>query len=369
MALRFYSHNGCVLTVGAEAFLLQVLVVVVSLHQQPLNVKGVTEKSGCDYFQGNWVYDNSYPLYDTSKCAFIEKEFNCQKNGRPDKLYLKYKWKPSGCDLPRFDGQDFLRRNKGKKIMFVGDSLSLNQWQSLTCMLYTSVPHTAYTDVRRESLSIFTFTEYNVSLMLFRYAFLVDIVAEKIGRVLKLDSIQGSKIWQGADTLIFNSWHWWLHTGRKQPWDYIQEGNKYYKDMDRLAAYEKGLSTWAKWVDSNVDPSRTRVFFQGVSPDHMNGSDWNEPQAKNCQAQKQPVFGSRYSGGPHPAEIKVRNVLSRMVKPVYLLDVTMLSQLRKDGHPSVYGSGGHLDMDCSHWCLAGVPDTWNQILYATLSQH
>jgi len=39
--------------------------------------------------------------------------------------------------------------------------------------------------------------------------------------------------------------------------------------MDRLVAYEKALTTWAKWVDYNVNPAKTRVFFQGVSPDHV----------------------------------------------------------------------------------------------------
>lgn len=57
----------------------------------------------------------------------------------------------------RFDGGDFLRRFRGKQIMFVGDSLSLNQWQSLTCMLHTSVPHGSYTLVRTGDLSTFTF--------------------------------------------------------------------------------------------------------------------------------------------------------------------------------------------------------------------
>ena len=52
-------------------------------------------------------------------------------------------------------------------------------------------------------------------------------------------------------------------------WDFIGEGNERYKDMDRLVAYEKALKTWANWVESNVDPSKTKVFFQGVSPDHM----------------------------------------------------------------------------------------------------
>lgn len=62
----------------------------------------------------------------------------------------------------------------------------------------------------------------------------------------------------------------------------------------------------------------------------------------------------------------VKQVLSNMSTPVGWLDVTTLSQLRKDGHPSIYGLGGSKGNDCSHWCLAGVPDTWNQILYAIL---
>nr|DAD37713.1 TPA_asm: hypothetical protein HUJ06_008354 [Nelumbo nucifera] len=264
--------------------------------------------------------------------------------------------------------QDFLRRYQGKSIMFVGDSLSLNQWQSLTCMLHKSVPKSNYTLVRTEGLSTFTFLEYNVKVMLFRNAFLVDIVGEKIGRVLKLDSIESSKSWEGIDTLIFNTWHWWLHTGRKQPWDLIQDGGVMYKDMDRLVAFEKALTTWAEWVDSEVDPTKTDVFFQGISPDHMDGRGWNEPETTNCNGQTQPVLGSNYPGGRHPAAIVVERVLSKMSKPVYLLNVTTLSQLRKDGHPSVYGHGGHRDMDCSHWCLPGVPDTWNLLFYADLIQ-
>jgi len=51
-------------------------------------------------------------------------------------------------------------------------------------------------------------------------------------------------------------------------WDYIELGSKYYQDMDRLAALERGMRTWANWVDSNVDRSRTKVFFLGISPSH-----------------------------------------------------------------------------------------------------
>ena len=40
--------------------------------------------------------------------------------------------------------------------MFVGDSLSLNQWESLTCMLHAAVPNSKYTVDRQKDLSTFT---------------------------------------------------------------------------------------------------------------------------------------------------------------------------------------------------------------------
>lgn len=81
----------------------------------------------------------------------------------------------------------------------------------------------------------------------------------------------------------------------------------------------------------------------------------------------QPLTMSTYPAGPPPQEAIVKSTLSSMSKPVYLLDITFLSQLRKDGHPSKY-SGANFDNDCTHWCLAGIPDTWNQLLYASMLQ-
>lgn len=90
MSLTF--HQLCLLLLAA-AFL---WTLSLSL-QQP-----------CDYSQGNWVIVDddsttfSYPLYDASKdCPFIGQGFDCLGNGRTDKDYIKYRWKPSRCNLPR----------------------------------------------------------------------------------------------------------------------------------------------------------------------------------------------------------------------------------------------------------------------------
>ncbi|TQE03106.1 hypothetical protein C1H46_011277 [Malus baccata] len=325
--------------------------------------ESISSSSSCDFFKGRWVLDQSYPLYNPSSCPFIENEFTCQKNGRPDQIYTKYRWQPHDCDLARFDALDFFERFRGKSIMFVGDSLSRNQWQSLTCMLHSAVPTAKYNVTRVNDVSIFEFTDYEVKVMLDRNVYLVDIVRENIGRVLKLDSIVGGKLWKDIDMLIFNTWHWWNRRGPSQPWDYIEVGGQRSRDIDRMLAFQKALVTWAGWVDLNIDPAKSRVFFQGISPSHYNGSEWHEPWARSCVGQKEPLLGSIYPGALPPALGVLKNVLSTIKKPVTLLDITNLSLLRKDGHPSTYGLAGRTGMDCSHWCLCGVPDTWNEILY------
>ena len=88
---------------------------------------------------------------------------------------------------------------------------------------------------------------------------------------------------------------------------------------------------------------------------------------KTCMGETRPLNGTGpYPGGPIPQQAILRSVLAGMAKPVYLLDFTYLSQLRKDAHPTKY-DGGIFAGDCTHWCVAGLPDTWNVLFYAALT--
>ena len=55
---------------------------------------------------------------------------------------------------------------------------------------------------------------------------------------------------------------------------------------------------------------------------------------------------------------------------VQLLDITGMSNYRKDAHCSIYTRVekplSMNNQDCSHWCLPGVPDAWNELLYAMI---
>lgn len=86
------------------------------------------------------------------------------------------------------------------------------------------------------------------------------------------------------------------------------------------------------------------------------------------------MSGTVYPGA-YPEQMRVVDeVLGGMKSPPYLLDITLLSALRKDCHPSVYSGELSPDeranpdrsADCSHWCLPGLPDTWNQLLYTAM---
>ena len=76
--------------------------------------------------------------------------------------------------------------------------------------------------------------------------------------------------------------------------------------------------------------------------------------------------------------LALEHVIQQMKTPVVYMTISRLTDYRKDGHPSVYRPGYKASMkqntaalfeDCSHWCLPGVPDTWNELLYVSLLKY
>ncbi|KAJ1432849.1 PMR5 N-terminal domain [Sesbania bispinosa] len=355
----------------------------------------------CDIFDGEWVKDDFYPLYKPGSCTLIDEQFNCINNGRPDKDYQKYKWKPKGCSLPslvvdvlifvhaignRLDGHRMLDLLRGKRLVFVGDSINRNMWESLICILRNAVKDKSKVyeangrvHFRGEASYSFIFKDYNFSVELFVSPFLVQEWETSVKNgtkkeTLRLDLVgRSSDQYKDADIIIFNTGHWWTHDKTAKGKGYYQEGSHIYDELNVLEAFRRAITTWSRWVDANINPSKSMVFFRGYSASHFSGGQWNS--GGQCDSETVPIKNEKYLREYPPKMRVLEKVLKYMKTHVTYLNVTKMTDFRKDGHPSIYRKQNLSPeerrsplryQDCSHWCLPGVPDVWNEILYAEL---
>ncbi|KAI8557036.1 hypothetical protein RHMOL_Rhmol05G0303000 [Rhododendron molle] len=221
----------------------------------------------CSVAHGKWVFNSSLkPLYTDRTCPYIDRQFACAKNGRPDSDYRHWEWQPDDCMLPRFNPRVALQKLRGKRLMFVGDSLNRNQWESFVCLVEFVVPKDQKSMRLGKSHSVFHLKEYNATIEFYWAPFLVEsnsdnpIIGDPRKRILRVDSVsKHAKYWEGVDILAFNTYVWWMSGPKmKSLWGSFANGEEGFEELETPVAYRLGLKTWANWIDSTIDPNQTR---------------------------------------------------------------------------------------------------------------
>ncbi|XP_010535807.1 PREDICTED: protein trichome birefringence-like 16 isoform X2 [Tarenaya hassleriana] len=345
-----------------------------------------SKTQACNYAKGKWVVDDRHPLYSGSGCKqWLAPMWACRLMQRKDFAFEKLRWQPKDCDMEEFEGSKFLKRMQNKTLAFVGDSLGRQQFQSMMCMITGGEERPDVMDVGPEFGLItpegggrpggwaYRFPETSTTVLYYWSATLCDIEplnatdpATEYAMHLDHPPAFLRQYLHKIDILVLNTGHHW-NRGKLN-------GNRWVMHVDGIPNTNKKLAALGnaknftihsivRWVNSRLPHHPgLKAFYRSISPRHFFGGEWNT--GGSCDNTTPMSVGkevlqdesSDYSAG--------HSVVGTGVK---LLDITAMSQVRDEGHISRFSlTAAPGVQDCLHWCLPGVPDTWNEILSAMI---
>ncbi|CAL5370785.1 unnamed protein product [Camellia sinensis] len=353
------------------------------------SIKTVTNEK-CDIFSGEWVPNPDAPYYTNTTCWAIHEHQNCMKYGRPDNGFMKWKWKPDGCDLPVFNPFQFLDIVRGKSLAFVGDSVGRNQMQSLICLLSRAEYPIDVSYTPDEHFKRWKYTSYNFTMATFWTPFLIKTQeADPNGPTqtglfnLYLDEPDNTWTTQISefDYVIISAGHWFY-----RPALYYENrhlvGCRFCQldnitDLPMYYGFRRAFRTAFKAIN-NLKDFKGITYLRTFAPSHFEGGLWN--QGGNC-VRKRPFLSNEKQLEGEDLELYMTQVEEYRVGErkgrekglrYRLLDTTQAMLLRPDGHPSIYGHWAHENVtlynDCVHWCLPGPIDTWSDLLLEMLKR-
>ncbi|XP_063945645.1 protein trichome birefringence-like 14 isoform X1 [Daucus carota subsp. sativus] len=359
----------------------------ISLERRENNILTTkNENQDCNYAKGKWITDDNRPLYSGFGCKkWLSPMWACRLTQRTDFAYEKLRWQPKDCKTKDFTSSNYLRRMQGKTLAFIGDSLGRQQFQSLMCMVSGGEERPDVIDVGNEFGLVkphghgrpdgwaYRFLSTNSTILYYWSATLCDLEPLDINNpttevAMHLDRPPAflQHFISKFDVVVLNTGHHWnrgklnnnrwvMHIGGKR--------NTNRKLADIGSAKNFTVYSTVHWLNSELPKfPGLKAFYRSISPRHFFNGEWN-------------TGGTCDNTSPRSGELEVLQdesadlLAAGSVKgtQVKLLDITALSQLRDEGHISRYSIKATPGVqDCLHWCLPGVPDTWNELLFAQI---
>lgn len=347
--------------------------------------------TGCDLYHGSWFYDTSGPLYTNNTCPVLTQMQNCQGNGRPDKEYENWRWKPSQCDLPRFDPKKFLELMRGKTLAFIGDSVARNQMESMLCILWQVE---APINRGNRKMQRYYFRSTSVTIVRIWSSWLVKQTSEPFDFApagvtkLHLDAPDDNfmEFIRTFDVIVLSSGHWFAKQSVYILNNEIVGGQLWWPDKSRPRKINNidafGISVETILTSLATHPNYTGLtIVRSYSPDHYEGGAWNT--GGSCTGKTKPLaVGELVENGftkiMHDKQVSGFNRAVEKAankSKLRLMDITEAFGYRHDGHPGPYRNpdpnkitkrgpdGRPPPQDCLHWCMPGPVDTWNELVF------
>ncbi|KAG8367007.1 hypothetical protein BUALT_Bualt16G0027600 [Buddleja alternifolia] len=341
----------------------------------------------CDLFSGEWVPNPGGPYYTNDTCNAIQEHQNCIKFGRPDRGFLKWRWKPDDCELPVFDPNQFLELVRGKSLAFVGDSVARNHMQSLICLLSRVAQPEDLSDPLDQNKR-YQYREHDFNISIFWSPYLVktektDPNDEK--RPFKLYLDEFDEHWTSNvtpfDYVIISAGHWFFRptyfylNHRLIGCLYCSESN--VSHLTSYFSYRRAFRTAFRAINAAANFNGV-VFLRTFAPSHFEGAAWDRGGdcARTGPYKRNETVLEDYSREMYMIQLEELRIAQRAGRTsggkFRLFDATKAMLLRPDGHPSKYGhwpgANRSFPNDCVHWCLPGPIDSWNDFLQELLKR-
>ncbi|XP_023526961.1 protein ALTERED XYLOGLUCAN 4-like [Cucurbita pepo subsp. pepo] len=353
-----------------------------------LSPKLLKEKQRCNLFKGHWVKEaRGAGMYTNWSCPTIPESKNCFKQGRKDMDFVNWRWKPDECELPRFDPTAFLHLLRGKKLAFIGDSVSRNHMESLLCILsQVETPQDVYKD-SEDRFRRWYFPKTELTLIMLWTKFLVagkERVANGTGTGvfdLQLDKLDDGWIRHlpDIDYAIISSGHWFFRPL------YLHEGTNiidcvYCNDPNITThnpdfALKMALRVAFKYINDCKSCGKLVTFVRTFSPAHFEDGIWNTGGYCNRTSPLSAKEIDLESFDWKLRDIQIEEMekanregettIGRRFKAI---DVTIAMMMRGDGHPGEFWGNKWMRgyNDCVHWCMPGPIDAWSDLLMAVM---
>ncbi|CAL8469667.1 g9208 [Coccomyxa elongata] len=329
-------------------------------------------------FTGDWVDhpDADYRgIYNqASECPAWAYDFDCiaedsPEDRKPALLAHEYRkvFRPHDCDLPKWDAKGFDKCLKGRRLIFIGDSLTRQMYSSLSCLVApVTVSGTAmdwdesptavrgeykgrewpedryilkqyWADVRLKNggqIMVRCFGRYNASLW--------DDVFAEIGPLTQ------------HDVIIVNFGAWYPRFNFNEP--------KAPFEAFKLDVKELFLEKLSKYPAQSYWRTYSPTHFGGATGTFLAVEEGLEgvPTRQRCEPASVGEFWYR------DHVVSVLKECGAACKNIRLLPIFDMSLSRYDSHHGTYGRGKESGFtDCRHYCV-NVLDWWNIVLYSMM---
>ncbi|KAM7268395.1 hypothetical protein ACFE04_010561 [Oxalis oulophora] len=354
--------------------------------------KNVEIKKQCSIFNGKWIPYPNGTYYTNSTIKLMTDQQNCAKFGRRDTDYMKWRWKPDECELPRFDAVRFLEIVRNKSMAFVGDSVGRNQMQSLVYLLSTAadpedISRNYTTDVT--NFKRLYYADYNFTLAILWAPYLVksqdaDPKGHSRSSLMSLYLDEADEAWatqiENFDYLIISAGQWFFRplifyeNGQAEKCHICNLNNT--TSVPVFYGYKMAFrKTFRKILETKNYKGVT--FLRTFSPAHFENGDWNNGGSCNRTRPytKEEMKFDGYIKEMYETqadEFRVAEEEGRLRGLKFnLINTTEIMLMRPDGHPNhnMWWLNRNSTMaDCVHWCLPGPIDVWNEFLFYMLEE-